>query len=599
MDELNEFLKPSWGAEQWVQEGWSQLNVEEKTLIKDRLEELFKDGLPFTLKHDKLLYIYTFSLLAQLEVLAIQVPLKFQHKMSTPAFRDLMRVQLLDEIFHGLVFTKIVYLLCAPLALPPKYSASIEVLCNFIRQEECPKVAVMLLNLIGEGWIEEIFYSLSRQNIAPKVFKIILEDEHRHVCEADLYQDIGLPDMEIVRKKMAFLEEQLLTNIFMQYKYVFSVSSLLGVDGAIDFMQSLNKKHMQQLSKINLQPSDNWIFFMKIAAELIPKIKRYTQDNHEIEMSPIRKVFMTQWDNPSDPTMVGQFNLNIGCVDFFNKKYPPETVTTLMMQAISSSLMAKDSFRTFLSQNKLYQGKEAYVGLIVKLPDCGDHIGTIVFENCHLYSVQKLALRIRDVIRMMVYCYKKREYLEKTYPELRLIIDNMLYDFSNDLYEYPMPGNSVVSLSNIGFCGYSQAKSPLRSTESIKFTLLEAERKPVWNTATQAFDAQDMLPVSLSADHRIFDGNIPVPKLLQQNFQLAYEKMEVDLQQPMDKVGPRYKSQFIKNFDRLMERNIEAAYKALNVLQTYWIDYLQIENILSKELTDEIINYYQIHLEDN
>ncbi|KTD65254.1 2-oxo acid dehydrogenase subunit E2 [Legionella spiritensis] len=592
MDELNELLRPSWGSEEWILEGWNQITADEKNLIRARMDELFKNGLPFELKKDKLMYIYTFSLLAQLEVLAIQVPLKFQDKMSSPQHRQRMRVQFLDEIFHGLVFTKIVYLLCSPYAQPPAYSDSIEILCNFIRNEECPKVAVMLLNLIGEGWIEEIFYSLRRQGIAPEVFDTIINDEHRHVCEADLYQDIGLPDLDDVRPKLAYLEEQLLTNIFLQYKYMFSVNSLLGVDGAIDFLQSLHKKHVQQLEKINLKPSEHWNLFMKVSGELFPKIQRYAESNHEIEMTPIRKVFMTQWDNPSDPTMVGEFNMNISCIDFFGKKFPPETITILMMQAISLGISETASFRSFLNHKTLYQSKESYVGLIVKLPDCGDHIGTIVFENCHLNSLPELSARIRNVMKMMVYCYKKRELLETQHPHLKTIIDNMLYDFANDLYDYPMPGNSVVSLSNIGFCGYSQTKSPLRVNEAIKFTLLEVERRPVWNKKTNSFEPQDIMPVSISADHRIFDGNLPVPKITVDCFERTFAKMQNDLTKPIQHTSKSQEPQLVKTIDRILEHNLEAGYKALLALQTYWVEFLRVEDILSKEMSDEMTEFF-------
>lgn len=591
MDELSELLRPSWGSERWILEGWEQLTTDEKQLIKDRMDELFKNGLPFELKQDKLLYIYTFSLLAQLEVLAIQVPLKFQNKMSTPEHRQRMRVQLLDEIFHGLIFTKIVYLLSAPHAFPPAYNENIEVVCNFIRNEDCPKVAVMLLNLIGEGWIEEIFYSLKKQDIAPQVFDTIIEDEHRHVCEADLYQDIGLPDMATVRDKMAYLEDQLLTNIFLQYKYMFSVCSLLGVDGTVDFLQSLHKKHTQQLQKVNLQPSDNWVFFMKVGADLFPKIQSYAALNDEIEMTPIRKVFMTQWNNPSDPTMVGEFNINVSCLDFFGKKFPQETLTVLMMQAISLGLSENESFRTYLSHKRLFRSKQAYLGLIVKLPDCGDHIGTIVFENCHLLTLQEIAVRIRQVMKMMVYCYKKRELLEKSHPHLRSIMDNMLYEYANEVYGYPVPGNAVVSLSNIGICGYTQTKSPLRVNESMKFTLLEVERKPIWNKDTQAFEPQDILPVSISADHRIFDGNLPVPKMTAAYFQTMFNKMLKDLSQPRS-MPKSLDGQLVNLLDKLVVSNVEAAYKALLVLQTYWIDFMQIETLISKELAQEIAEHY-------
>lgn len=579
MHELSEILRPSWGAEKWILEGWNTLQDHEKQHITDRIEALFCDGLPFELKSDKLFYIYTFSLLAQLEVLAIQVPLKFEAKMSSPEHQKRMRQQLLDEVFHGLVFTKIVYMLCSPYASPPPYSPNIEVLCNFIRNEESPKVAIMLLNLIGEGWIEEIFYSLHKFDIAPKVFTTILEDEHRHVCEADLYRDIGLPTTSEVKPKIAYLEEQLLANIFMQYKYMFSVCALLGVEGVNDFKQSLNKKHTEQLKKINLQPSEKWHFFMQFADVLIPKVKNYADSSQAVEMTPIRKVFMTQWDNPSDPTMVGQFNMNISCIDFFNKKFPPETVTCLMMQAISLTLSLHDSFRNYLSFRQIFQSKESYVGLVVRLPDCGDHLGTIVFENCHKLNLVELSAKIKTIMNMMVYCYKKRDYLEKNNVRVQQTMSEMLYDFAYNTYSSPIAGTPFVSLSNIGFCGYSQSLSPLRCNEAIKFTLMEVERKPIWDNNKQSFQPQDILPVSISADHRIFDGNLPVPKMVADGFKIMFNKLVQE--KPASAKTSATQNSIETLLDRLIENNVEIGYKALLLMQTYWFDFISIEEIYS------------------
>lgn len=576
MDELAGLLRPSWGAEKWIAEGWNKINAEEKQLIKDRLDDMFRDGLPFELKSDKLLYIYTFSLLAQLEVLAIQVPLKFEEKMSTPEYRERLHTQLLDEIFHGLVFTKIVYMLCSPYASPPPYSPNIEVLCNFIRNEECPKVAIMLLNLIGEGWIEEIFYSLDRCGIAPRVFQVILEDEHRHVCEADLYRDIGMPDTEVVKPKIAFLEEQLLTNIFMQYKYMVSVCGLLGVDGVQDFKDSLHKKHTQQLKKINLEPTENWQFFMQFSDEFLPKVREYAEDNEEVEMTPIRKVLMTQWSNPSDPTMAGQFNIDVSCLEFFEKKFPPETLTCLMMQAVSLGLERTDSFRNYLSFRKIFRSKEAYVGLVVKLPECGDHLATIVFKNCHQMSFLELATKIRSIMQMMTYCFKKREQLEQTNKQIQDLMQSMIYEFAYSTYNYPIAGSPFVSISNIGFCGYSQSMSPLRCNESMKFTLMEVERKPVWNKEKQAFEPADILPISISADHRIFDGNIPVPKMTAEYFNTMFAKM---LTEKPQKFAAFPFQQIEHLLDQLLEANIEMGYKALMFLQTTWTDALSVEEL--------------------
>lgn len=587
---LSEILRPTWGSEQWIQEGWDRISAQEQQLIQARVDELFKDGLPLELKHDKILYIYAFSLLAQLEVLAIQVPLKFENKMSTPEYRALMHEQLLDEIFHGIVFTKILFLLCSPGSIPPEYNDSIEELCNFIRNEDCPRVALMLLNLIGEGWIEEIFYILEKYNIAPKVFKVIIDDEHRHVCEADLYRDIGLPDKEIVRKKLAFLETQLLSNVFMQYKYMYSTRCLLGVNGAIDFIQSLNRKHLKQLKKIDLEPSEQWHFFMKFAQEIIPRIEYYSRGGavYEVPMTPIRKVFMTQWKEPSDPTMVGQFSINVSCIDFFNKKYPPETVTMLMLQTLSLGFSENDSFRSFLNHNKLYQTKEAYTGLVVKLPGCGDHMGTIVFENCHLFTVQELAAKVKNIIALMTYCFKKREYLDMVYPHLTAIVDDKLYEFANDFYQSPVSGNPVVSLSNIGFCGYSQCKSPLRSSEAMKFTIMEIERRPIWNHQTQAFEPQDMLPVTISADHRIFDGNLPVPKITARYFERVFTKMIEDFGASSTSHKFINDSQLIKSLDHLIANHLEMGYKALLFLQTYWLEFFSLEDILNPEMLERV-----------
>ena len=580
MDDFDALLSSQWGSEKWILDGWEKINADDKSLIKKRMEELFQDGLPFEIKHDKILYVYAFALLAQLEVLAIQVPLKFKEKMSTEENKERMHHQLLDEIFHGLVFTKIIYMLCEPYATPPAYNEHVEVLCNFIRNEECPKVAIMLLNLIAEGWIEEAFRCFSKHGIAPKVFDIILTDEHRHVCEADLYSDIGMPDMNVLKEKLAFMEEKLILSFFMQYKYVASTTALLGLEGAAGFTQSINEKHHQQLKKINLKPGAKWSAFMSIVQNSFPRVLEYSQSNYEVEMTPMRQLLMSQWENSSDATMVSQFNINVSDVEFFSKKYPPETLTTLTLQAVSRCLKETDSYRSYLTYKKLFQSKEAYVGIIVSLPGCGDHIGTIIFENCHEMSAIELAQRIRDIVPMMVYCYKKREELEKKYPNLKLTDEKELLDFAYNVYGLPLPGSSLITISNIGFWGYTDAKSPLFKNESMKIVLLEVERKQVWNKEGQVFETQDHLPVSISADHRVFDGNQPIPKLINHYFQQLFQKMQADLKKTTF-IKPAFDSKsFIKTAETIVNIHPEIGYKFLSALQTIWPEFLAPEDLM-------------------
>jgi hypothetical protein len=575
MIELNDLLRPVWGAEKWILEGWNKINAEEKAVIKERMDDLFKDGLPFEIQHDNLLYIYTFSLLAQLEVLAIQVPLRFESQMPNVEFQQRMRAQLLDEIFHGMVFTKIVYLLSAPYAQPPAYDEQIEELCNFIRNEDCPKMGLVLLNLVAEGWIEEVFKSLHQQGIAQKVFAVILDDEHRHVSEADLYRSIGLPPEELLNKKLPLLEGLLLSSINFQSKYSMALYYLLGHASAQAFIHNLNEKHIQQLKKIQLVPSRTWQLLCHVAQESLEKLQ---WPQRQVEMTPVRKYFMTQWHGTGDPTMVSQFNLDVSCLDFFAKKYPVEALTGLMMQTVSQVLSQEDSFRNFLNFNQLYQSANANVAVVVKLPDCGDQIASIIFKDCHQMSVADLSIRIRQVVQMMAYCYKKREELDKTCPHLKQEWDAGMFEAAHDIYPYPEMGSFMVSISSIGFCGYSQAVSPLRKNESLKVTLLAVERKPVWNKTTQAFEPRDLLPVSISADHRIFDGNLPIPKLLDQSFHAMFNNMCTTQQAPIPAQVP-LRSNFVRAIDKMVNENAEMAYRILARLQHVWFDFISIEEI--------------------
>ena len=574
MHELKELLQPTWGAEKWILEGWQTLNVEEKALIQTRMDAMFQDGLPFELHHPKIFYIYTFALLAQLEVLAIQIPLKFGSKMSRLEHRVRLKEQLLDEIFHGLVFTKIVYLLSVPRSAPPEYNLAIERMINTIRDEQCPKIALILLNLIGEGWIEEIFYSLHRARIAPRVFDVIIADEHRHVAEADLYLDIGLPNQKKLKEKIGFLEEKLMAALMRPNSYRSSLASLLGHEEMRYFQQSIHNKYTKQLNRINLTPGQHWNYFMSFSNKILPSIQEYAQTMHPIAMTPMRKILMSQWGNPMDPTMVAQFNLEINALDFFNKKFPSHTLTTLMLQSISACLMKNDPLRNYLRFNEMYHNDHADVGLVVHLPHCKDHLGTIVFRDCHKITFNELSQKIKSIIPIMTFCYQQREALESKYAHLQSpwhsANDEWIYAAYPSFIEEP----SIISFSNIGACNFTQAVSPLRRNEAMKVTALTVTKQLIWDPATQAFVPQDLLPISWSADHRVFDGNIPCQKLLDNSFREMFDHMIFNAGSPMHATDDF--ARFQTMIHKLIKENIELAHKTLVLLQTYWCDYMDI-----------------------
>ncbi len=464
------------------------------------------------------------------------------------------------------MFTKISFLLSAPYASPPSYSEQLEKICHFVRAQDCLKVGMVVMNLICEGLVEEVFMTFYQNNIAPELFEIILADEHRHVCEADLYGEIGLPDKDTLVDKLQELEELLIATFTLQPKYSIALSSLLGPQGTGAFLLALHEKHMRQLKKIHMTPSKKWELLFQLVpyfySEVQPHLEEINEEINleirEIEMTSTRKFLMTQLNAPGDPTMVAQFNIDISSLGFYENKYTSETLTVLMMQAVSSVLAEHSSFRNFLSFKKMYQSRGAFVSFMEKIPDCEDHIGSVYFKDCHTMSTHELSAKIKRAMQMMTYCYKKREQIEKEHPELKSHLDNILYDWAHDLHPWPTPGNYSVYLSNIGTYGYTQAKTPLLKPTGLHILLLAVERKPVWNDVTQQFEPKDVLPVSISADTRIFDGLLPIPDWLNKAFQTAVLKMqEEELYPTHEKMIKKKedKTKLEKMFEDLLNQN--------------------------------------------
>ena len=592
MHELSEIFRPSWGTERWISAAWCQLVLEEKTQIQTRVDAVFKNGLPFELKKDKVYYIHIFALLAQLEVFAIQLPLQCQNQLAKPEHESMIRNQLLDDIFHCIVFTKIVYMLSEPYAVPCAYDNRIDDILTAICNDESPQMAFLILNAMSESWVKEIVHSLERAGVASDLFSVIIENKSRRVSGSKLHRkNVEALDSGEVLARVAFYEEKVLSAVFMHYQYMFSLVVLMGVNEYERFIGTFIRGNYDKFVQYNLKSAKHWLSFSKMVGTFIPQIKRYSQSYDAVELSPLRQMFMASWDDPSDPTMVADFNLDVSCVEFFNKKFPSETITILMMQAISLGLSETESFRYYLNNKKMYQTREAYLGLVVKLPGCGDHLGNIVFENCHLMSAQELSIRIQHTVKMMAYCYQQRKQLELAYPELKLNMQNTFAELANSLYDFPVLGtDGVVTLSNVGSYGYSSAKSPLFSNESAKFTLSQIDRKPVWDHHKQMFEPKDILPVTVSADHRVFDGNNPLPKLTADCFKRMFDKMVIELSKSV-RVSPVIdESELLKFFEGMLEVNVELVYKLLYLRQTFLMDFLSIEPALSKSIDKALAN---------
>ena len=570
MPHLQEIIRPTWSADKWLNNAWLTLTDKEKTIIAKRMEDMFANGLPLQLKHDKILYTHLFSLLTQLEIVGLHLLLKPIEKFTGTAFESPLRQQLMDEIFHASVFAKITYELSGPYALPPTENKDVEKIIALVLSEPDYRTSLILISLIAEGLIEEIFLSI--KDIAPKVVETILEDESRHMDEFELYRDIGLPDKAYLNERIGLFENELINLAFSQKKYVITFVNLIGMNGLIDLTHNIDKRQRETLARINIQPGESWQFFMKNIPLIIQHLFHDSNQDELVKQTTTRKILTSSWDDPNQPTEYALFSANVSPLKFFEKKYPPETLTCLVLQAVSKATATHPALKHYMSHHKIYNPKDSYVGLAVNLPGCDDHLGLIEFKNCHEMSIHDLSLHIQNDMKIMIYCYKKVQELQIEHPYFADIVDQLYLPKHQDVYQALNFARPAISISNIGQFGYDWACSPLLPNETVKYTLTKVERKQVWNTTTNAFEIQDILPLGISVDHRIFDANIPVPKIFQTAFDEMFNIMQAS--RPSDKtVFNTPANAFIKSCEKLLAADVTFGFKYLLFSSQVWKNY--------------------------
>ena len=571
MVQLEQLIKPTWDAERWLNNAWVLLEPEEQLSIKKRVDDLFFNGLPFQLEHDKLIYIRLFSMLTQLEVFALQALLKPSEILSDPELKLKMRQQILDEVFHATVFAKIAYELSAPYALPPTNNG-IDQFMSLLADEPDLRTSVVLINLVGEGWSEEIFLVLKKYKVAPRVIDVILEDESRHLEDYDLYFGVGLPSKDYLNRRLSYLEE-IVMSIFSQAKFVESLLNVLGITGTVELANRINKKHHKLLEKINCEPTQKWKNFMRSVVTIIQDVFYNQVSDAPVLQTTTRRILASQWDDPNQPTQSTVFGINVSELGFFEKKHSSETVTCLFLQAISKTLSDNPTLRNYMYHHKIYNPQHAYIGLAVRLPECGDQLGIIEFKDCHAMTVSELSHHIRHDIQTMAYCHKKTEELKVEHPFLVDIFDEIFSKApADDVYADSLFAKPAISLSNIGHWGYETVISPLLPNETVKFTLGKLERKQVWSSVSKQFEVQDIVPVGMSVDHRVFDANMPVPNIIQAAFNDVQSAMVHHGKSPSSSNGVGLQ-EFIKYSDALLADDLELGFRYLFFSSLNWKNY--------------------------
>ena len=582
MIQLQQLLKPTWGVEKWLNAAWSVLHDDEKQLISKRVDDLFFNPIPFQIEHDKVLYLHLFSLLTQLEIFGLQGLLKTLNKLPEGELQLKFRQQIVDEIFHAVVFAKITFELAAPYALPPSHSATIEQCLSLMVEEQDLKTSLVLINLVAEGWIEEIFMAIQECKIAPRIFDVIIADESRHLEDSALFLEIGLPEPDYLTKKLERFEEELITMVFEQYTYAQTLINFMGVDGAKKLFDNIDKKHYRLLKKINFTPSKNWRFSMDSIPLLIDDAFHNQNADTLVKQSDTRRIFTAIWAEPNQPTQSSLFSMDVTPIEFFEKKYKPEVLTCLILQALSKAMADNPILKNYMWHHKIYNPKDSFVGLGVLLPDCEDHLSMIEFKNCHEMHVSELAQHIQYDMRIMVYCYKRTQALKKEHPYLMDAFNDAFVPRCETIFNEPFFVKPTISLSNIGHWGYEVPISPLFPNETVKLTLGKIERKQVWNNTSKIFEVRDILPIGISVDHRVFDANIPVPKAMQTAFDDVFMAMQKTAPPKEPVRSATYFDEFIALGERLMETDLEAGFRCLFIASQVWKNHNEIKKHMHK-----------------
>lgn len=570
MPDLLNQIKPSIPALNAIQSAYDELTFAEQQLIEKRMDEVFGQGMPLELKTDKILYIHLFSLLLQLEVIALQIPLRFGPSMKTHAFREQMRSQLVDEVFHCMLFVKVLNHLCLPYAYFPEPNVEMEMARKFLFTEENPEVALFLLNLIGEAWTELLFSTLVECQVAPSLLQVVIDDEKRHVSEALIYsQSQGINPELLTQRCQQF--EPLLLNLF-QFHFLVMAEKMIGIDAVHHLVNQFNHRYLESLNSLNIKPSKHWGKAIVFFNRFLNTVENSYKHIKPIPMSPLRQAQMVMWSSPTEACMSGQFAVDITNLDLFSKKFPAETLTSLMIQTASLVSANQAEFRNYLNFNQMYQYQgSSMIGIVVKLPNCEGHLATIVLKDAHLIDISSLSQYIREVMDVMSFCYQECRRMEHDYPDLVYAYQDFLKRLRDPVYPYPLASAHCVSLSNIGMTGIYNCASPLMKNEAVKLTLLRAERKQAWDTKSSSFIIKDMLPVSISADHRVFDGNWPIQALFQESFDAMFA-------QAQQGQGQHYVKMDILKMIKTMACELEAypsiQYQCFSVLQTLWPSFM-------------------------
>lgn len=486
-EELFEHIDLAWPPMAHVRRGADRLGPEGRALVARRVRETLARFTPPRGKEAPLRRFFSF--LSQVEVIAIEVPMSAM-PTARPDVLPLLERQLADEVFHATVFAALAKR-CGGLDKPIPEA---ERLLDHIRGQEDPQTTAVLLNLIAEGWIENLFDHAATWGVCDDVFNIVLEDESRHVEEAHAHAE-GMDVAKVGAAVRAFEEE--LFRLAQHPRVILPTLALAGEEKFAALGQSFLQVHKDALAEVGLEPADGLEQMEATYAELLRDAAPAERPTRIEPESQWRRTALELWDTPRSPTMSGWLEVPVDHI-------PRHLMTAVVVAAIGKVWAEYPRMNRYAHAGQLWQPARVNVGVRIAMGERGEALSSVPIVDADKRSVNDVRRILREsVVRLE----KVGEDVEPLVPDDTMErLASILRD--EELMSMVPPETVVcpVTVSNVGKAGLVAGFGAMPGAlgQSVEVIIGRIEKRPVWKR--WRYKPVDSVIIGCTADHRVIDG---------------------------------------------------------------------------------------------
>lgn len=484
---LFDHVDSAWPPMAHVRRGAERLGPEGRALVARRLADTLARFQPPAGVNAPALRRF-FSFLSQVEVIAIEVPLSAL-PTARPEVRPLLERQLADEVFHATVFAS----LAKRMGGLDKPIPEAERLLDQIRRQEDPRTTAVLLNLLAEGWIENLFDHAVTWGVADDVFRIVLEDESRHVEEAHAHAE-GL-DVARVEEAVRGFEGELF-RLVQHPRVMLPVLALAGEAKFRELSDSFLRVHKEALAEVGLDPNPAVLELEKMSEELA-RTAPDAQRARLVEPETMwRRTALEIWDAPRSPMTNGWIEVRVDHVK-------TRDLTAVTIAAIGKVWAEFPRVNRYTVGGKVYESGGVNVGVRALVGDKGEAIATLVVPDAHTRSV-------RDIQRILAAGVARLNSMQGYASDVRPdpgaeALGAVLRDDELMGMVPPEMVTCPVTVANTGraglFAGFGATPA---FGQSVEIVIGRVDQRPQWRGWRYKPTATVVL--GCSADHRVIDG---------------------------------------------------------------------------------------------